>query len=113
MRLNDDDALLTDLADGTLTGADWDDWLVAHPDEAAEIAIARRVRRLVNELSAMNVAVSADFEARLLARVREDATLLELLDLGLGGFGYALFELLNTLFAAFPTAQSVGVGARA
>ncbi len=49
-----------------------------------------------------------------MARVREDVTLLDLFDLGFGGIGYALIELLNTLFGAFPeatTRPSAGEGA--
>ncbi len=113
MRLQEDVATLTDLADGTLTGPEWDTWLAEHPEQAAEIEVARRVRRFVGELSAMDVVVPAGFETRLLARVREDATLLDLLDLGLGGFGYALLELLNSLFAAFPATQPTTEGASA
>ncbi len=105
MQIERGDALLTDLADGTLTGPEWEAWLQAHPEEAAEIEIARRVRRVMIELQAMDVVVPAGFEARLLARVHEDVTLLDLLDLGLGGLGYALIEFLNTLFGAFPAPQ--------
>ena len=43
---------LTDLADGTLAGPEWDTWLAAHPDAAAEIAVARRVRALMRDLAA-------------------------------------------------------------
>jgi hypothetical protein len=102
MQLEPDDAPLTDLAEGVLAGAEWDDWLAAHPDEAAQVEIARRVRAFMTELQAMEVRVPADFERRLLARVHEDMTLLDLLDLGFGGLGYALIEFLNTLFAALP-----------
>ena len=113
MQIERGDALLTDLADGTLTGAEWEAWLQAHPEEAAEIEIARRVRRVMIELQAMDVVVPAGFEARLLARVHEDVTLLDLLDLGLGGLGYALIEFLNTLFGAFPAPQMLTPTGRA
>jgi hypothetical protein len=92
---------LTDLADGTLAGPEWDAWLAAHPDEAAEVAIARRVRALMLELQAAAIPVPAGFEARLMARVREDTTLLELLDLGLAGLGRVLLDLLDALFGLF------------
>ncbi len=52
MQLDPGDVSLTDLAEGTLTGTEWDAWLAVHPDEAAEIAVARRVRLLMAELSA-------------------------------------------------------------
>src|SRR5690349_18553850 len=96
---------LTDLVDGTLSGPEWDAWLVAHPDAAAEVAIARRVRALMVELRAAEIAVPAGFEARLMARVRDDTTLLDLLDLGLAGIGRALIELLNALFGLLPDPQ--------
>jgi hypothetical protein len=96
---------LTDLVDGTLSGPEWDAWLVAHPAAAAEIAIARRVRALMVELRAAEIAVPAGFEARLMARVRDDTTLLDLLDLGLAGIGRALIELLNVLFGLLPDPQ--------
>ena len=105
MTINDPEINLTDLADGTLAGPEWDAWLAAHPDAAAEVAIARRVRALMIELRAASVAVPADFEARLMQRVREDVALLDLLDLGLAGFGRALIELINALLGVLPEPQ--------
>jgi hypothetical protein len=95
----------TDLADGTLTGADWEEWLAAHPDLMAEVAIARQVRALLIELRTVPIAPPADFEAALMERVRQDATLLDLLDLWLAGFGRALLELLDALFGAPPAPE--------
>lgn len=89
---------LTDLADGTLAGPEWEEWLATHPDLAAEVAIARQVRALLGELRAVPIALPADFEAVLMERVRRDATLLSLLDLWLAGFGRALLDLLDALF---------------
>ena len=101
---NDDTNInLTDLADGILSGPEWDAWLRTHPDAAAEVAIARRVRALVAELRATAVEVPADFESRLMARVRENVTLLDLLELGLAGMGRAILELLDVLFDLLPT----------
>lgn len=97
-RTQDMDGLLTDLVDEVLTGPEWDDWLAVHPEAAAEVAIARRVRRLMHELRAIPVEVPPDFEARLLARVQVNTTLLDLLELGLAGCGRALLELLTILF---------------
>jgi anti-sigma factor RsiW len=96
---------ITDLADGTLAGPEWDAWLAAHPDAAAEVEIARRVRALLTELRAASIVVPAGFEARLMERVRGDTTLLELLDLGLAGCGRALLELLELLFGLAPAPQ--------
>ncbi len=94
---------LTDFADGTLAGAEWEDWLATHPDLAAEVVIARQIRALLGELRAAPIVLPADFEAVLMERLRRDATLLSLLDLWLTGFGRALLDLLEALFGAPPT----------
>jgi hypothetical protein len=96
---------LTDLADGTLSGPEWDAWLAEHPEAAAEVAIARRVRALMAGLRATTITLPADFEARLMARVREDATVLDLLELHLAGMGRALLELLTVLLDLLPQPQ--------
>jgi hypothetical protein len=93
---------LTDLVDGTLAGPEWDAWLAEHPDAAAEIAVARRVRALMRELAAAAIAVPDGFEDRLMARLRQDRTLLDLLDLGFFSAGRALIELLNILLSLLP-----------
>ena len=98
---------LTDLADGALAGAEWDTWLAAHPAAAAEVEIARRVHALVAELRLAAVDVPVGFEARLMARVRQDATLLDLLELHVTGLGRALVELINALVELLPTPQPV------
>ena len=104
MSSSHDEFTLTDLADGTLAGPEWEEWLAAHPDLAAEVAVARQVRALLGELRAMPIALPADFEADLMQRVRRDAPLLGLLDLWLSGFGRALLDLLDALFGAPPSA---------
>ena len=96
---------LTDLADGTLAGPEWEEWLAARPELAAEVAVARQVRALLGELRAVPIALPADFEAVLMERVRRDATLLSLLDLWLAGFGRALLELLDALFGTSPAME--------
>ncbi|MFN8481193.1 MAG: hypothetical protein U0074_25640 [Kouleothrix sp.] len=53
-----------------------------HTEAAAEVAIARRVRRLLVQLQAAEVALPAGFEQRLMDRICQDRTLLDLLDLG-------------------------------
>ena len=103
--INERDINLADLADGTLAGPEWDAWLAANPDAAAEVAIARRVRALMVELRAAAIVVPAGFEARLMERVREDTTLLDLLDLGLMGLGRALLELLDAFFGMLPAPE--------
>ncbi|HNP73857.1 MAG TPA: hypothetical protein PLO33_09015 [Kouleothrix sp.] len=99
------DVNLTDLADGVLAGPEWDAWLEAHPEAAAEVELARRVRRLLGRLHEAQIAVPEGFEARLMARIRDDRTLLDLLDLGLTGLGRALLELLNILFSLLPAPE--------
>ena len=93
--MDDTDAIVLDLIEGTLSGPQWDVWLAEHPSAAAEVAIGRRVRSLLVELRSSSLALSADFEARLLQRVRTDRTLLDLLELLLSGAGRAIVELLN------------------
>ena len=95
----------TDLADGTLAGPEWEEWLAAHPDLMAEVAVARQVRALLLELRAVPIALPVDFEAALMERVRRDATLLGLLDLWLAGFGRALLELLDAFLGAPPAPE--------
>jgi len=102
MTLDNQDPNLADLADGTLFGPEWDAWLAEHPDAAAEVAIARRVRALMRDLAAEAIAVPDGFEERLMARLRQDRTLLELLDLGFFSAGRALIELLNILLSLLP-----------
>jgi len=102
MASDDTSPNLADLADGTLAGPEWDAWLAAHPDAAAEVAIARRVRQLMRELELASIVVPAGFEARLMARLREDRTLLDLLDLGFSGLGRVLIELLDMLLSLLP-----------
>jgi hypothetical protein len=112
------DARLAELADGSLAGDRLRDELGGAPggeSAAAEVEAARRVRGLMLSLREAEVEVPADFEARLLARVREepallgvvervraDPTLLDLLELYLDGFGGALVELLNALLSLLP-----------
>ena len=100
---SDAEFTLTDLADGTLAGPEWEGWLAAHSDLAAEVAVARQVRALLGELRTVPIAVPADFEAVLMERVGRDATYLGLLDLWLSGFGRALLDLLGAFFDAPPS----------
>ena len=102
---------LTDLAGGELAGEALREVLRARfgageeaQRAAAEVEAARRVRSLLLALRAAEVAMPADFEARLLERVRADQTLLDVLELSLDGFGAALVELINALFSLLPAA---------
>jgi len=91
-----------DLVDGALDPSASHTWLAAHPEAVTEVEIARRVRALMAELRAREVEVPADFESRLMERLRGDEAMLSLLDLWLSGFGRALLELLDALFAMLP-----------
>ncbi len=102
-----DDMSITDLVETMPQGPDWEAWLVAHPEAAAEIEVARRVRAYVAELKKLSIVVPSDFEMRLMERIRAERTLLDLLDLGLAGFARAILELLNALFDLLPTSQTV------
>jgi hypothetical protein len=102
---------LADLADGLLAGPEWDAWLSAHPEAAAEVAIARRVRLLMRQLERADIAAPPDFEARLMARIHEDRTLLDALDLGLAGFGRTVIELINILLGLLPAPQAAPAAA--
>lgn len=96
---------LADLVDDPAAASSWTAWLRDHPDAAAEVDAARRVRALLVELQQASIAVPADFQARLMQRIRQDATVLELVDLGLAGLGRAILELLAALFALLPAPQ--------
>jgi len=100
---------LTEIAGGELAGSELLQELskrFATAEEAkraaAEVEVARRVSELMLILRAAEVDVPADFESRLLERVRADQTLLDMLELSVGGFGSALVELINALFSLLP-----------
>lgn len=96
---------LSDLVDSGEAGPEWDAWLAAHPAAAEEVALARRVHALLAQLGAEPLPLPPDFEARLLARCRQDATLLDLLDLALAKGGRTVLELLGALFGLLPAPQ--------
>lgn len=108
MTKRNDEFNLTDLADligGAAAGSPGEAWLAAHPAEASEVEIARRVRLLMGELRAASVEVPEGFEARVMKRVSEDVTLLNLLDLALSGVGAAILELLAIIFDLLPASR--------
>lgn len=100
--------IVTDLADGVLSGPEWERWLAEHPAAADELAIVQRVQALMETLQTAEVAVPAGFEARLRARIQADSTARDLLDLGLSGVGRVVLELLALLFAAIPEPTAAG-----
>lgn len=100
---------LADLANEEVSGEDLRSLLatkIASAEEieraAREVEIARRVRIMLNNLRQRDVEIPADFEAKLLARVSEDVTLLNLLEVYFTGFSGTLVELINALFSFLP-----------
>ncbi len=100
---------LADLTNENATGEELRNLLAARIKSAeaverafAEVEIARRVQQLMFNLRRAEIEVPADFEARLMARVSEDATLLNLVEVYLTVFGQTLIELLNALFSLVP-----------
>lgn len=106
MTINDNEVDLAALADGTLRGPEWDAWLASHPAAAAEVAVAQRVRVLVAQLRSVEVELPADLEARVLAQVRSNTTLLDVIELLFMGAGRTLREVLDVFFAERPTGAS-------
>lgn len=107
MTINGNEVDLVALAEGALSGPEWDAWLAAHPAAAAEVEVARRVRALVAQMRSAEVELPADFEARVLAQVGANTTALDLLELIFVGAGRALREVLNVLFAERSTGKAV------
>ena len=93
---------LADLADGTLSGPEWEAWLLAHPQQAAEVAATRQIHALLQQLRADQVELPAHFEARILSHVHRASAVRELLNLNLSGTTRALLELLSVLFSLLP-----------
>lgn len=107
--VSEHEAWLADLTSEGLAGNELRSLLaerIADPElveqAAREVEIAQRVRRLVIRLQELEMEVSSDFEAKLMARVSEDVALLNLLEVYLTGFGWSLIELINALFSFFP-----------
>jgi hypothetical protein len=94
--------LLTDLADATLAGPEWERWLAAHPVAATEVQAMQQARLFLAELRSQAVTVPDDFEQCVMARVRGDLTARALLDLSLPQVGAAFLELCSALFGLLP-----------
>lgn len=104
---------LVDLAGEDLEGDDLRNALAARIKSAEdieravhEIEISRRVRFLMLKLREAEIELPADFEAKLMSRVGEDETLLNLLEIYLNGFGRTLIELINALFSFLPETRN-------
>jgi hypothetical protein len=97
---------LADLAEVPLADEELERWLAEHPDSAADLISARRVHALVQALRDAEFEVPDGFEARVLARVRQEATLRSFLDLGVNGVGTFLLELLAFLLGLQPKASA-------
>jgi beta-phosphoglucomutase-like phosphatase (HAD superfamily) len=104
--------LIPDLVDGTLSDderAQAEAALQQYPELQRELEIARQVRTVLATVQANypELRVSAGFEARLLARVRERSAGLEILDLSCTAFTEWLVEFINLLGGLFvPVASS-------
>jgi hypothetical protein len=94
-----------DIADGVLTGPELEAWLTANPGLAEEVELARKVRHLLQMLHEAEFVVPEGFEERVMERIREDRTFLDLLDLGLSGIGRTFIELLSLIFGLLPQPQ--------
>lgn len=101
------------IADDNLSAAEaaelseeaWLLWAAAHPELEQEVLISRQIRWVVGQLRLSHVEVPVGFEVRLMERLREDMTLFDLIDLGLGGLGRAFLELLMALVGLLPQPQ--------
>jgi hypothetical protein len=109
---------LADLAAGELTGDALKILLatritsIEEVERAAkEVVISRRIRQLMINLQKAEIKVPANFEARLMTRISEDETLLNLLEVYLTGLGQALIELINILFSFLPEPEEQEVEA--
>ncbi len=98
--------LIPDLVDGTLSDderSQAEAALQQYPELQRDLEIARQVRTVLATLQANypEMRVSAGFEARLVARVRERSAGLEILDLSCTAFAEWLIEFINLLSGLF------------
>ncbi len=104
--------LLPDLVDGVELAppllAEVEAALIQYPDCQQELEIARQVRAFLVQLQAENaqLRLPANFEARLLARVRRQEGYLELFDLSSKAFVQWLLELISLLGGLLPQAPT-------
>ena len=105
--------LLPDLVDGALPDAlrtEAEAALSQCPDCQRELEAARQIRTLFAALQAENVQlhVPAGFEVRLLARVHQQHSGLELLDLSSKAFVMWVIELINLIGGLISTPSVSG-----
>jgi hypothetical protein len=100
---------LIDLADQETDGDDLRESLLKRTSSAEEleratkeINISRRVSKLMIKLKTAEIEVPADFEARLMTKVRNDETMLSLLEIYSTGFCSVLIELFNLISGLLP-----------
>jgi anti-sigma factor RsiW len=94
--------LLPDLVDGTLAPevqAEAEAALPGCPDCQRDLAIAREVRSLLTALQSQQpeLRLPADFEVRLLARVRNQQANVDIFDLSSLALGTWLVEFINLI----------------
>ena len=103
--------LLPDLIDGTLapeTRAAAEEALPACPDCQRDLAIAQQVRTMLTSMQSQRpeLRLPADFEVRLLARVRNQQANVDMVDLASLVFGAWLVEFINLLGDVFNPASA-------
>lgn len=107
-------ALLPDLVDGSISDeqrAEAEQALAHYPDVQRDLEIARQIRTLLVSLQAERpeLRLPADFEMRLLARIRHENSKFDVLDLSCTTFAAWLIEFINLLggvLASFATPQT-------
>lgn len=97
---------LAELADDPAASALWQEWLAAHPREAAEVESTRQIRALLQQLRTLSVDLPDDIEMRVMSKVHRTDAVRELLNLNLSGSARALLELMTLLFSFLPASLS-------
>lgn len=105
--------LLPELVDGNLADerrVEAEQALALYPDVQRDLEIARQIRTLLVALQAENpeLRLPADFEMRLLARIRHEGSKFDVLDLSCVAFATWVVDFINLLggvLAAFAPPQ--------
>lgn len=112
--------LLPDLVDGSVSDerrTEAEEALAQFPDVRRDLEIARQIRTLLVSLQSENpeLRLPANFEMRLLARIRQENSKFDVLDLSCTTFAAWVIEFINLLsgvLAAFvppqPSSQTAG-----
>ena len=106
--------LIPDLVDGSVSEeqrTEAEQALPQYPDVQRDLEIARQIRTLLVSLQAENpeLRLPANFEARLLARIRHENSKFDVLDLSCSTFAAWVIEFINLLggvLAMFAPPQS-------